>query len=357
MIKKIAFLFILFITILPFKSIADERYLIFNSIDDYINMRSSPNGKVLNKLYRMDLIITFYNFSQNNVKDKWISTDYGYIHQSQVKDISANEFNSYIKQTILDEINKIDNETVKKEILGDKKWIDEYKLGVKDDYATGVLRRRLKLINHIIHKEYSQALEYVAFLGMPDTFVYLLNNGAEINSNVKVAEDNGDFVDSEDVCGLEYIDSDVLFESVIGANNNKINKIILDSGLDFNHRYHDPVFSRHILTMAIEQENIELVNLLLEHNADVNISMCNNKFFGLTSVGASPLQAAIAVNRLDIVKILVERGANVNVPIIVQDGSYDITGELPLDFAINKGYTDIAEYLKSHNAKKYKELK
>ena len=46
MIKKIAFLFILFITILPFKSIADERYLIFNSTDDYINIRSSPNGKV-----------------------------------------------------------------------------------------------------------------------------------------------------------------------------------------------------------------------------------------------------------------------------------------------------------------------
>lgn len=353
MIKKILLLFILFIMIFPFSSMADERYLIFNSTDDYINIRSSPNGKVLNKLYRMDFIIIFYKFSQDNVKDKWISTDYGYIHQSQVKDISANEFNSYIKQTILDEINKIDNETVKKEILGDKKWIDEYKLGVKDDYATWVLHRRLKLINNIIHKEYSQALEYAAFLGMPDTFVYLLNNGAEIISNVKVAEDNGDFVDSEDVCGSEYIETDVLFESVIGANNNKI---ILDSGLDFNHRYEDHVFSKHILTMAIEQENIELVNLLLEHNADVNISICNNDF-GLTSIGASPLQAAIAVNRLDIVKILVERGANINVPIIVQDGSYDTTGELPLDFAINKGYTDIAEYLKSHNAKKYKELK
>lgn len=103
MIKKILLLFILFIIIFPFSSMADERYLIFNSIDDYINMRSSPNGEVLNKLYRMDFIITFYKFSQDNVKDKWISTDYGYIHQSQVKDISANEFNSYIKQTILDE--------------------------------------------------------------------------------------------------------------------------------------------------------------------------------------------------------------------------------------------------------------
>ena len=57
MIKKIAFLFILFITILPFKSIADERYLIFNSTDDYINIRSSPNGKVLNKLYRTNLFL------------------------------------------------------------------------------------------------------------------------------------------------------------------------------------------------------------------------------------------------------------------------------------------------------------
>lgn len=117
MIKKIVLLFILFITILPFKSMADERYLIFNSTDDYINIRSSPNGKVLNKLYRMDFIIIFYKFSQDNVKDKWISTDYGYIHQSQVKDISANEFNFYIKQTILDELNKIDNETVKKKYL------------------------------------------------------------------------------------------------------------------------------------------------------------------------------------------------------------------------------------------------
>ena len=65
----------------------------------------------------MDFIIIFYKFSQDNVKDKWISTDYGYIHQSQVKDISANEFNFYIKQTILDELNKIDNETVKKKYL------------------------------------------------------------------------------------------------------------------------------------------------------------------------------------------------------------------------------------------------
>lgn len=46
-----------------------------------------------------------------------------------------------------------------------------------------------------------------------------------------------------------------------------------------------------------------------------------------------------------------------NFTIIIQDGAYDTTGELPLDFAINKGYTDIADYLKSHNAKKYKELK
>ncbi|MGL5874618.1 MAG: ankyrin repeat domain-containing protein [Xenococcaceae cyanobacterium] len=77
-----------------------------------------------------------------------------------------------------------------------------------------------------------------------------------------------------------------------------------------------------------EQQDFNKVRKMIENGCDVNIREAED---------CTPLIAAVRVGNLEMVKLLVELGADVN----VVDGYF----ECPLYYAKYNGFPDIAEYL------------
>ena len=116
--------------------------------------------------------------------------------------------------------------------------------------------------------------------------------------------------------------------------NLNVFKIFVKQGLDVNislKGYETP------LNVAGTENNIEIASWLLEHGAEVN---------GIDSCLLSPLMSAITFGHFEMVKLLVSHGSNVN-------RMHVRNGMLPLDIAMSRKDPEIADYLKSHQAKSH----
>lgn len=97
--------------------------------------------------------------------------------------------------------------------------------------------------------------------------------------------------------------------------------------------------SRHVaLALAAQHGHTEVARLLLDAGEDPN--RYNPEGFHSHS---TPLHQAVGSNHLDVVKLLVERGARLD----IQDTLYQGT---PLDWANYGGRTEIADYLRARGA-------
>lgn len=94
---------------------------------------------------------------------------------------------------------------------------------------------------------------------------------------------------------------------------------------------------REALACAIRERKLEVVRALLEHKEIERV--LNTRFIG----EPLPLQAAVRVNDVDIVNLLIEHGADVNVR--------SFGGQTALNLAEQLGRHEIVEYLRTHNAK------
>jgi len=78
-----------------------------------------------------------------------------------------------------------------------------------------------------------------------------------------------------------------------------------------------------------------MVKLLLDHHALVNARELES--------GATPLYNAASLGREDVVQVLLDRGADVNLT--------NKAGATPLHAAVVNGYTAVSTLLKSHGGK------
>lgn len=117
-------------------------------------------------------------------------------------------------------------------------------------------------------------------------------------------------------------------------------------GVDKVRNYSEPLF-----LIALWKGNFKIAQLLLDNGADVNnMSELEQDFaqfsdtpsWGLVA-DSTPLILACKKNRSDIVKFLIKNGADVN--------KRDASNMTPLQHALELGYHDIAELLKSKGAK------
>lgn len=110
----------------------------------------------------------------------------------------------------------------------------------------------------------------------------------------------------------------------------EIVKILIDRGAKI-----DAIDNSHrtALLFAATGHFPETVKLLLDNKSDPNI-VDNGEHF-------SPLMHAAAEGNLDIVKILLEYGADMDLK--------DVDGDTAESFARQKGHTAVADYLKSRN--------
>jgi ankyrin repeat protein len=107
------------------------------------------------------------------------------------------------------------------------------------------------------------------------------------------------------------------------GNMNKINDLI-SSGGNINER--DPIWGWSSLQYAVYYNQTEAVRLLIEKGANLNIADEN---------GRTPLLLAVEYNYKDIIHILLDKGADMNIR--------DKEGYSPLIRAVYYGYFDIAK--------------
>jgi ankyrin repeat protein len=107
--------------------------------------------------------------------------------------------------------------------------------------------------------------------------------------------------------------------------NNDIDKVryLIDQGQDVNQKITQFLIPKTLLTIAILEKNPDLVKLLIEKGANVNES---------DELNQTPLFVAVNTEQIEIVKLLIENGADVN--------HKDNNGETPLFAAIKKEYSN-----------------
>ncbi|KAF4838497.1 NF-kappa-B inhibitor alpha [Colletotrichum tropicale] len=112
----------------------------------------------------------------------------------------------------------------------------------------------------------------------------------------------------------------------------KITEVLLKAGLSPNESNFFVEFGRSPFQKAVEDGNLEMIDLLLECGADVNAPAAQHG-------GATALQLAAIKGRLGIAKRLVDLGANINAP------GADKNGRTALEGAAEYGRLDMVHLL------------
>ena len=148
----------------------------------------------------------------------------------------------------------------------------------------------------------------------------LRHNGADVDVR-------GDFGRTPLHCAACYED----FEMV---------RVLLDHKADVNARSDGGWTPIHYVSLSMlfnfRPSSPAVAQLLLEHGADVNAPISDGS-------GRTPLHVMIEFNRADVVRVLLERGANV--------GTKDRKGRTPYRFASAKEHKEIMELLSEYGAK------
>lgn len=185
-------------------------------------------------------------------------------------------------------------------------------------------------------------LEYAVMSDSIEVAEFLINNGADIY--LCTSEDWDSLIDLAALSGnlniikffLEngfnrnvFLEDGSLMSAAVN-NYAEVARYLINQGKDIN--MHDSSSSMTALRMAAQMHSAECVELLCNMGADTEAE----------SDYGTALLGAVSAGDLEIVKILVNHGANVNY--VNNDGS------TPYEMAVYKGYEDIAEYLLKRGA-------
>ncbi len=180
-------------------------------------------------------------------------------------------------------------------------------------------------------------LECAVMSGSVEVASFLIKSGADIylctsedrNSLIELAALSGNlniikfFLENGFDRNVFLKDGSLMSAAV--NNYTEIAKYLIDQGKDVN--MHDSSSSMTALRMAAQMHSAECAELLCDMGADTEAE----------SDYGTALFGAVSSGDLEIAKILVNHGANVNY--VKSDGS------TPYEMAVYKGYEDIAEYL------------
>ena len=108
-------------------------------------------------------------------------------------------------------------------------------------------------------------------------------------------------------------DADSLFDAVVTGDLAEVKRLVVSCGVDPNVKDND---GRTPLHRAAKRGHVDIVKLLLEHGANPNIQ--ENKY------GYTPLHVAVKNCHVDVVRVLLEHGADPTIR--------DNEGRTPLDY-------------------------
>jgi ankyrin repeat protein len=102
-----------------------------------------------------------------------------------------------------------------------------------------------------------------------------------------------------------------------------------------------PVTESNMVHLAVISENDVILNKLLSNLSEKNNNLLNMK----NCKGWTPLHLSVILNNLNLVKLLIEKGAKHNI--------LDKNSKTPLELAVDNNYKDIIEYLKNNIDNRY----
>jgi uncharacterized protein len=158
-------------------------------------------------------------------------------------------------------------------------------------------------------------LMYAAMYGTPAQVSLLLDAGADVNARnefngTALICAAGDPVKSRllvehgaDVNARSDAGQTPLVVAVRGGGNGALVRLLLNKGADARAIGGN---RQSVLLKAAATGDVEIMRLLLDHGADVNLAS--------TSQGMTPLGSAISSYHIDAVKLLLERGARIDIP-------------------------------------------
>ncbi|MFM2428689.1 MAG: hypothetical protein RL012_573 [Bacteroidota bacterium] len=130
---------------------------------------------------------------------------------------------------------------------------------------------------------------------------------------------------------------DCVLRSIMATRNLSIIRIALQQKiLDANYRIQNANMT--VLGLATSWGLIEIVKLLIEYGADVNMPVHARK----KTKGKTPLHYAARRGSVEIAKLLIEHGADIN--------AKSSRGNTPLKYALKHQHKDMIQFLEEHRA-------
>jgi len=137
----------------------------------------------------------------------------------------------------------------------------------------------------------------------------------------------GASVDTKDKSGYTPLHW-VCFKGMVGENRAEMAEILIEAGADVNSAL--PIYGPSIISTACGIGNLDIVKLLVEHGVDVNDDLD----------GSTPLIQAIHGGNVELVEYLLAHGAIVD--------KSDINGKTPMKIAVAVERPEMVAILEKH---------
>jgi len=198
------------------------------------------------------------------------------------------------------------------------------------------------------------ALHSAASYGRTDVVKYLVDKGADIHAEtdegaqplaLAVGRNSYDAAQYLISKGAEVNHKEMngftALHNAAGRGNAAVARLLIENGANVNAAANDGLVP---LTYAAWADNAgEMGRLLILHGADVNPDPCKeNKECACGPNFRTPLHAACSAGKLDLIEMLVDNGARINL--------YDNNGLTPLHWAVKSGQAEAVSYLLDHGA-------
>jgi ankyrin repeat protein len=119
----------------------------------------------------------------------------------------------------------------------------------------------------------------------------------------------------------------------VGTDNKKAVEMLIEAGADLNKLESESTRYTIMHTAAFRCKDIDIINMLIENKCSLN-DLCVNEH--------PPITYATLLRRVDVIKLLVDAGADMNACLSAEDGG---TNTPPLYYASEIGSLDVVEYM------------
>jgi ankyrin repeat protein len=230
----------------------------------------------------------------------------------------------------------------------EKTYSDVYEASRSGDIAAvkTFISKKPYLVNTSGGKSNFPPMHYAVMGNSKEIISFLLSKGANVNAKggskeetalqVAAARGNNEMVgfllfkganiDTEDKGGRTAL----LY--AMAMNYWETAKFLLNKGASPNQKTHSPEKEITPLFVAIQAKQLDVIKLLIAKGADVNINI---------KKGFTPLHLAASLGNDNVIKILIEKGATVS--------AKDATGLTPLDYATKNKHEGTADLLRGLN--------